>query len=238
MRRFLNTLEESVCILDINKEIVYLNKSALEGLGYAEQQIEMELLEQKVEVYGEQVYLHIRNNEGNWRQGTLHTYEVMINEELCLLGKIQWANMLDSRRRAHLLEAFLENVNRDIYIKDKEGKYIYANKHYRSRINALGKDITGTTDVDYWGEQYGALFKDSDDYTLETNMECVIEDEMLEEEKYFETTKFPIVNEETYIGVITKDITLQKILYNQLVEAESEGNSLLNLNEKIGRAHV
>lgn len=233
MKQFLNTLEDSMCILDINKKLMYLNKASQESIGYVNKLIDMQILEYKIVFDKEQIHLYIKNSEGKWKSGRLHTYEITIEEEQCFLGKIQWSDILDKKKKAQLLEAFLENLNQSVCIKDKLGNYIYANRHYRERINATEDEIMGKRDENYWGEQYSTFFKESDDYTLETNMECVIEEKVVEEEKYFETTKFPIVHEDTYIGVLIKDITLQKILYSQLVRDQSENNNLSKLHHTV-----
>lgn len=233
MKQFLNTLEDSMCILDINKKLMYLNKASQESIGYVNKLIDMQILEYKIVFDKEQIHLYIKNSEGKWKSGRLQTYEITIEEEQCFLGKIQWSDILDKKKKAQLLEAFLENLNQSVCIKDKLGNYIYANRHYRERINATEDEIMGKRDENYWGEQYSTFFKESDDYTLETNMECVIEEKVVEEEKYFETTKFPIVHEDTYIGVLIKDITLQKILYSQLVRDQSENNKLSKLHHTV-----
>ena len=78
------------------------------------------------------------------------------------MGKIKWQSGRSSLEKLALLENFLDALGQSVCIKDQEGIYVYANKHYCERAGALDRAIEGKRDEAYWEEKQCKEFGEYD----------------------------------------------------------------------------
>jgi PAS domain S-box-containing protein len=76
------------------------------------------------------------------------------------------------------LEAFLENSPNLIFMKDRQGRYLYSNKEFGKAFRVRGEQIIGKTDSDVLSPEQAKAFQASDRQVLETGapMEFEISD--------------------------------------------------------------
>lgn len=218
MKQFLDTIEDNLCLLDSNKQLLYLNQESLKTLGYKGMTWEQAREIATIQIESTGTVLHSYTSKGEWIDGVVKLFGEEIDGEKCFLGKIQWQGRISKNHKFELMEDFLDHLNQSVCIKDKDGTYVLVNRHYADRMGTTKDEMIGKIDADYWDEDYCKQFKQDDEYVLATNKECVIEEEVKNENKHFETTKFPVQSQDRYVGVIIKDMTLQKIFHKEVLE--------------------
>jgi PAS domain S-box-containing protein len=113
-----------------------------------------------------------------------------------------------------LLQAFFENSPNLVFVKDRQGRYLYANKQFFKVFHISG-EIQGKTDGDLFSAEQAAAFQAVDRQVLQTGQLTKLEDMVLYEDGFHTriVQKFPLSNAEGEIyaigGVIT-DITDRK----------------------------
>jgi PAS domain S-box-containing protein len=98
---------------------------------------------------------------------------------------------------------FMDNLPGFAWIKDAEGRYVYANKTVRQMV-MKGRDWFGKKDVQMWPTELAASYEANDRQVLETKApKEVIETAILgEEERTALNSKFPILNEKGEVAFI------------------------------------
>src|SRR5579862_4130914 len=113
-----------------------------------------------------------------------------------------------------LLQAFFENSPNLVFVKDRQGRYLYANKQFFKVFHISG-EIQGKTDGDLFSAAQAAAFQAVDRQVLQTGQLTKLDDVVLSEDGFHTriVQKFPLSNTEGEIyaigGVIT-DITDRK----------------------------
>jgi PAS domain S-box-containing protein len=113
-----------------------------------------------------------------------------------------------------LLQAFFENSPNLVFVKDRQSRYLYANKQFRNDFQVSG-EIKGKTDDELFSPEQAAAFQAVDQQVLETGRLVKIEDAVLYEDGPHTriVQKFPLFNAdgEIYaIGGAVTDITDRK----------------------------
>ena len=113
-----------------------------------------------------------------------------------------------------LLRAFFENSPNLIFVKDRQSRYLYANKQFKKAFNISG-EIEGKTDDELFSAEQAAAFQAVDVQVLQTGVPVKMEDVALYEDGFHAriVQKFPLFNAEGEIyaigGAVT-DITDRK----------------------------
>src|SRR5579863_2638744 len=113
-----------------------------------------------------------------------------------------------------LLQAFFENSPNLIFVKDRQSRYLYANKQFKNAFHISG-EIRGKTDDELFSAEQSAAFLAVDRQVLQTGLLMKFEDVVLYEDGVHTriVQKFPLFNAEGEIyaigGAVT-DITDRK----------------------------
>jgi len=113
-----------------------------------------------------------------------------------------------------LLQAFFENSPNLVFVKDRQSRYLYANKQFKKDFHISG-EINGKTDNELFSAEQAAAFQAVDRQVLQTGLLIKFEDVALYEDGPHTriVQKFPLFNAEGEIyaigGAVT-DITDRK----------------------------
>ena len=113
-----------------------------------------------------------------------------------------------------LLQAFFENSPNLVFVKDRQSRYIYANKQFKKAFRISG-EVTGKADDELFPAEQAAAFQAVDRQVLQTGLLVKLEDVALYEDGSHTriVQKFPLFNAEGEIyaigGAVT-DITDRK----------------------------
>jgi PAS domain S-box-containing protein len=113
-----------------------------------------------------------------------------------------------------LLQAFFENSPNQIFVKDRQSRYLYANKQFKTAFKISG-EVKGKTDDELFSAEQAAAFQVVDRQVLQTGLLMKFEDVALYEDGRHSriVQKFPLFNAEGEIyaigGAVT-DITDRK----------------------------
>jgi PAS domain S-box-containing protein len=131
-----------------------------------------------------------------------------VEEEL----KLQSARL---RKSETLLQAFVENSPNVIFLKDRQGRYLYANKEFKRALRITDEQILGKRDDEVFSSEQSAAFQANDRPVLEGGVAMEFEETALQEDGQHASIvhKFPLFDAdgEIYaIGCVVTDITERK----------------------------
>lgn len=120
-----------------------------------------------------------------------------------------------SRETEERLQAFFENSPNLIFLKDCQGRYLYANKQFKRALHTTDEQIMGKRDDEVFSAEQAAAFQANDRLVLEARIPMEFEETALQEDGQHTSIvhKFPLFNTqgEVYaIGGIVTDITERK----------------------------
>jgi PAS domain S-box-containing protein len=113
------------------------------------------------------------------------------------------------------LQAFFENSPSMIFLKDRDGRYLYANREFKRVRRIAEKDINGKTDNELFPTEQASVFQASDRQMLEAGVPIEFEQVTVERDGQHTSIvqKFPLFNPDGVvyaIGGIVTDITERK----------------------------
>ena len=113
------------------------------------------------------------------------------------------------------LQAFLENSPNLIFLKDRQGRYLYANKEFKRALRITEEQIEGKRDEELFSAEQAAVFRTNDRQVIEAGVPMEFEEVALQEDGEHTSIvqKFPLLNAEGEIyaiGGIVTDITERK----------------------------
>jgi PAS domain S-box-containing protein len=113
------------------------------------------------------------------------------------------------------LQAFFENSPNMIFLKDREGRYLYANREFKRVRHITEENINGKTDDELFPAEQASFFQASDRQVLEAGVPIEFEQATVQNDGQHTgiVQKFPLFNAdgEIYgIGGIVTDITERK----------------------------
>lgn len=138
------------------------------------------------------------------------------------------------RLRESYLSAIFENLPGFLWLKDIEGRFLFANTNY---VLSSGlreqKLLTGRTDEDIWPKELADRFTASDAKILNSKESIRFEESITTKGKvrWFETFKTPVLDEQgTVIGTTgySKDITERKLVESELRLSRQRYETLFN----------
>ncbi|MEG1254368.1 ATP-binding protein [Clostridium sp.] len=130
------------------------------------------------------------------------------------------------------LEIFLDNLPVSSWIKDLDGKYIYANKAYASLLNVNKEDIIGKFHKDFWSKELCNCFDKLDKEVIKTKNSIFLEECTKSDNdnfEWFETYKTPLLDKDgnvKYTGGILNETTLNKKLNVEIAKSYDELSDL------------
>lgn len=137
-----------------------------------------------------------------------------------VMGVLVFAQDITDRRQAQQalsasesrFRAFMDHSPVLAFMKDDEGRYIYANRPWEAHTNRRQADWSGKTDDDLWPPDMAAMCRESDRQVRE-RQDVVRNIEMMPDRhgrtRWWQVIKFPIVSPDghRYIGGIVHDVT-------------------------------
>src|SRR5262249_31133161 len=138
------------------------------------------------------------------------------------------------------LQAFLENSPNLIFLKDRQGRYLYLNKECRRALHITDNAIQGKTDNEIFSLEQATTFLANDRQVLEAGVPMEFEEVALHEDGPHTSIvqKFPLFNTEGKIyaiGGIVTDITERKRAEKELLllrdELTAELTAMTRLHE-------
>jgi PAS domain S-box-containing protein len=126
--------------------------------------------------------------------------------------RLQQHNFKESEAR---LQAFLENSPNLAFIKDREGRYLYVNRRFKSLLRLADEQPIGKKDDELFSAEQAAFFQANDRKVLQAGVPMEFEETALEEDGQHTSIvhKFPLLSAEGEIyaiGGIVTDITERK----------------------------
>jgi PAS domain S-box-containing protein len=115
------------------------------------------------------------------------------------------------RKSETRLQAFFENSPNLIFLKDREGRYLYVNKEFTRAFLITGEEIRGKSDEEIFSAEQAGAFRASDRRGIRAGVPMEFEEGALQEDGPHTSTvqRFPLFNagSEIYaIGGIVTDI--------------------------------
>jgi PAS domain S-box-containing protein len=113
------------------------------------------------------------------------------------------------------LQTFFENSPNLIFLKDRQGRYIYVNREFKRALRVTDEQIKGKRDDEIFSAEQATAFQVNDRHVLEARLPMEFEETALQEDGQHTSIvhKFPLFNNdgEVYaIGGIVTDITERK----------------------------
>ena len=152
---------------------------------------------------------------------------------------IFWIKVIEANNDRIMLSNILNESPFMAWIKDRDGKYIDVNKKFIENSGKKYYEIIGTTGDKIWEQDEAYEYALQDKYVIDTLEKKTYSDILkfgnLEKEKYYETTKWPYLDENNnVIGIIgiTLDIVDNIELRQNLQENESKFKEIINYSEE------
>lgn len=136
------------------------------------------------------------------------TPQKRVEEEL----RLQIARLRETETR---LQVFFENSPNVIFLKDRQGRYLYANRQFKTALCVSDEQIRGKRDDEIFSAEQAAAFQANDRRVLESGVPMEFEETTLQEDGQHTSIvhKFPVFDAagEIYaLGGIVTDITERK----------------------------
>ena len=149
------------------------------------------------------------------------------------------------RESQALLKTIMDNCPAMIFLKDPQGRYLFAN-HQFERLTGPGVEVVGKTDFEIFSQQQAAAFQANDIEVLETGTPMRFEEVALHEDGPHVSVvcKFPLFDEAKKLyalGGIVTDITDRRQAEQALQESEEalrDSEERLRLALEAGRMGV
>ncbi len=138
-------------------------------------------------------------------------------------GELERLMAEDALRESELrFSLFMENLPACTYIKDAQGRHIFANHALASQTEATVGSLLGKTNADLWPPEIAAKLDSADAAVITGRSPLTIEEDVLMKNgvRTYLTTKFPIEcsNGETLLGGVSFDITERKQAEAELIQ--------------------
>jgi two-component system cell cycle sensor histidine kinase/response regulator CckA len=128
------------------------------------------------------------------------------------------------RRTQAVFRAFMDNTPAVAFIKDADGRYVYANRRWEEQFDPPRRDWAGRTDAAFWPPESAALFRVSDHSVLTGEANGAVEESarLTTGVRHFLTLKFPVEDEtgRPAVGGVVLDVTERKRLEEQFRQAQ------------------
>ena len=127
------------------------------------------------------------------------------------------------------LEAILDEIPYEVWLKDKDGKHVYINERARTALGLKKEEIIGKTELEIRPETYWQKCIETDKQVKEEKKVVFYEDEFdINKKECYRVYKFPILDGEDNIkltGVFAKETSYTKNVDNELTELFSNATT-------------
>lgn len=127
-------------------------------------------------------------------------------------------------RSQAVFRAFMDNSPAVEFIKDADGRYLFANRQWEEQFNPPRRDWEGKTDDEFWPAETAILFRTSDRTVIDGGWPIEIEESAAVggRVRHFLTLKFPVESAtgQRAVGGKVLDVTDRKRLEEQLRQAQ------------------
>ncbi len=185
---------------------------------------------QAVRKDGSMVWLESQNRAVRWKgqtaiQGTVIDITERKNTEQAL------------RESEARMRAILDNAAAIIFLKDREGRYFFINRHFAEQINVSNDDIQGKTDFDILPKEFAETIRKNDQEVLRKGIPLEFEEIAPHDgdRKTYLSLKFPLCDLSGAVyGVcgISTDITERKLAEEALREAKEKAEAATLLKDQ------
>lgn len=147
--------------------------------------------------------------------------------------------LLDSRheesaRQQHYLQTLLDGIPFLIWFKDKEGRYLLANRATAEACGKTPEQMLGRCDTDFWPEDMAARYQQDDREVLRSGEPLLVEEPLADQRNprgmcWIETGKFPVFDAARQIlgtAGFARDLSERKALEATRDAARQEGERL------------
>jgi diguanylate cyclase (GGDEF)-like protein/PAS domain S-box-containing protein len=150
------------------------------------------------------------------------------------------AELQNSERR---FKTFMDNSPAAAFLKDDQGRMLYANEAYLQRFNMKLSDVIGKNDFELWPEEMATKSRQQDMTVLAGNAAITITETLQipgSVPSYWQTYKFPLhtETEQRMLGGMAIDITENKLYELQLKEYHQKLESTLAKLETLSSTDV
>jgi PAS domain S-box-containing protein len=145
--------------------------------------------------------------------------------EPCWFGIVE--DITEHKRVEGELKAFLENSPNPIFLKDRDGRYLYANREFKRALRVSEEQIKARRDNEIFAAEQAAAFQTNDRHVLDARVPMEFEEIAVQEDGQHTSIvhKFPLFNAEGEIyalGGIATDITERKRAEKELLTLKDE----------------
>jgi PAS domain S-box-containing protein len=166
------------------------------------------------------LYLENQQVSGAFTREHLTALELIAAQAEIALANAELFEKLErenaERRRAEVfLQQIIDNSSAVIFVKDREGRYLLANRQFDELFRMAREDIIGKTDRALMDPEMIEVFRDHDRLALEANRPIEFEEQFKHPEgaRTYIALKFPLRDAEGQpfaVGGISTDITTRK----------------------------
>ncbi len=134
----------------------------------------------------------------------------------------------DLRNSESLYHSLVETMPQNVFRKDRQGRFTFANQQYCKHYKCRLEDILGKTDFDFFPQELAEKYQKDDSRVMETGQTCEIIEEHQpfgQEKTIVQVVKTPLYGADgSIIGLqgIFWDITAQKLAEEQIRRANAE----------------
>lgn len=144
--------------------------------------------------------------------GTVHDITQLMQEERAV------------KEREAQLRAFLNEIPAVIFMKDIEGRYVFANQGYQKAFSLTSEQVLSYTDAELYPAEQATKFLASDKRAMAGHTAIQVEEVVRHEDgdHTYLVSKFPIFNDDgkiINIGGVATDITERKLMETNLIRA-------------------
>ncbi len=250
MEQILNCIDEGIIIIDKQGQILFGNEVILSKLKFSIEkfnELNIEDIICKEDVVSNEIINNLSmyiDKKGRIKLYSKENIKKMFN---ATLGKDKWKGqdafymVLDeavcsSKHTKADLERILDQIPYSVWVKDLNGKYVYANEKHAEVLRKDKCDVLLLSDLDIWDEQDSKYFKRIEDEVIKYKKPILEQHKLygaIQEDCWFETYKAPILNRNNEVKFtmgISRDITLLKRVEQEL---ERSHRNMLTLNSMI-----
>jgi len=238
MEQVFNSLDEMILVVDSKEKVLFANSKLIERFELNEKDLQKsyrdialqqdrDILRELIcnfEMYTNRVLEYTLSLQG---LGKIHC-DVNVNKGIWCGESAFFVTLKEKEIYSKKsLEILLDKLPYSMWMKDVEGKYIYANTQYVKNLDVDKERVIGSYDWNFCDE-------DQCDYSSETDHEVIIDKRPIlyeraihnsEGDMWLETYKAPILDqygEVKYIIGVSRDITFNKKIESELLDSHKQ----------------
>lgn len=255
MEQVFNSLDEMILVVDSKEKVLFANSKLIERFGLKEGDLQKSCINiglwQDTEELKELICdfkKHSNESKGYVfsLQSTRNTFNVNVNRGIWQGEEVFFINLKEKEIYSKKdLEILLDKSPYAMWMKDIDGKYIYANYTHVENFGVNKERVIGYHDRDFCEKDQCGYFKKTDHEVI-VDKRPILDEKLVnkpEGDRWFETYKAPILGEYgevKYIIGISKDITFNKKIELELLDSQKQFYALNEVvsngyNESSGR---